>query len=89
MPRLGRMLGRIALAGLVLALAVAGFFIYQIGPRNLWGMLRYDQRQEGSLEIGDPAPDATLLALDGETPVRLYERTGLGRPSVIIFGSFT
>jgi hypothetical protein len=86
---MGRILRRIALGVLVLVLGVAGFFVYQIGPRNLWGMLLYDQREEGSLLVGDAAPDVTLLALDGTTPVRLHERTGLGKPAVLVFGSFT
>jgi hypothetical protein len=73
---------------IVLALAV-GALTYMIGgPRNLVGMLRYDQRQEGSLKVGDPAPEVALLSLDGRTPVKLSERLG-GKPTVLIFGSFT
>jgi hypothetical protein len=77
----------IGAAGLAL-LAVAGFTYMVGGPRNLIGMLRYDQREEGSLRIGDRAPDVMLLELDGKTPVRLSERLGV-RPTVLIFGSFT
>ncbi len=74
--------------GIVVALAL-GAVTYMIGgPRNLIGMLRYDQRQEGTLKVGDRAPDVALLALDGKTPVRLSERIG-GMPTVLIFGSFT
>jgi hypothetical protein len=74
--------------GAVVVLAV-GAMTYMIGgPRNLIGMLRYDQRQEGSLKVGDPAPEVALLALDGTTPVKLSERLG-GKPTVLIFGSFT
>ena len=58
------------------------------GPRNLIGMIRYDQREEGRLKVGDKAPDVTLLALDGKTPVKLSERLG-GKPTVLVFGSFT
>jgi hypothetical protein len=78
------------LIGLVLvALLALGGFTYMVGgPRNLVGMLRYDQRQEGNLRVGDRAPDVALLALDGSTPVRLSERLG-GKPTVLIFGSFT
>ena len=73
----------------VLLVAALGAVTYMIGgPRNLIGMLRYDQRQEGSLKVGDPAPEVALLALDGKTPVRLSERLG-GKPTVLIFGSFT
>jgi len=80
-----------ALLGLVvLALLALGGFTYMVGgPRNLIGMLRYDQRQEGALKVGDRAPEVSLLALDGTTPVRLSERLGGGKPTVLIFGSFT
>ncbi len=72
-----------------LAVLAVGAMTYMIGgPRNLIGMLRYDQRQEGSLKVGDPAPEVALLALDGTTPVKLSERLG-GKPTVLIFGSFT
>ena len=60
-----------------LALAALGAVTYMIGgPRNLIGMLRYDQRQEGTLKVGDRAPDVALVALDGKTPVKLSERDG-------------
>ena len=73
----------------VLVLLAAGGFTWMIGgPRNVIGMLRYDQRQEGSLKVGDRAPDVAMLALDGKTPVRLSESFG-GKPTVLIFGSFT
>jgi hypothetical protein len=76
-------------AGGLVLLAAAGFTYMVGGPRNLIGMLRYDQRQEGSLRVGDRAPDVGLLELDGNTPVRLSERLGGGKPTVLIFGSFT
>jgi hypothetical protein len=73
----------------VLAVLAAGGMTYMIGgPRNVIGMLRYDQRQEGTLRVGDKAPEVSLLALDGKTPVRLSEKLG-GKPTVLIFGSFT
>jgi hypothetical protein len=72
-----------------IALLALGGFTYMVGgPRNLIGMIRYDQREEGRLKVGDKAPDVTLLALDGKTPVRLSERLG-DRPTVLVFGSFT
>ena len=83
------MLKKIVIAVGVLALLALGAFTYMVGgPRNLIGMLRYDQRQEGSLKVGDRAPDVGLIALDGTTPVHLSEHIG-GRPTVLIFGSFT
>jgi hypothetical protein len=73
----------------VVVVAAAGAFTYMIGgPRNVIGMLRYDQREEGSLKVGDRAPEVALLALDGKTPVKLSERLG-GKPTVLVFGSFT
>jgi hypothetical protein len=73
-------------AGATLLLAVAAG-VAIIGPRNIIGMLRYDIRSEGSLKVGDRAPDVDLLALDG-SHVHLKDRFG-ARPTVMIFGSFT
>ena len=73
----------------VLVVAATGAFTYMLcEPRNVIGMLRYDQREEGSLKVGDRAPEVALLALDGKTPVKLSERLG-GKPTVLVFGSFT
>jgi hypothetical protein len=72
----------------LLALAAAAFAIWRLGPRNVIGMLRYDQRQEGRLKVGDRAPDVALVAPDGKTPVRLSEFIG-NRPLILLFGSFT
>jgi hypothetical protein len=84
-----RLLKRILL-GLAIAvvLAVAGMTYMVGGPRNLIGMLRYDQREEGTLRVGDRAPDVALVSLDGTTPVRLAQEFG-GKPTVLVFGSFT
>ena len=76
--------------GLVLGIAVVavgGYMVYQIGPSNVIGMLRYDQREEGDLKVGDPAPDVVLASLDG-SDVRLRDRIG-GKPVVLVFGSYT
>ncbi|MEX0878665.1 MAG: hypothetical protein WEB59_15670 [Thermoanaerobaculia bacterium] len=80
---------KIAIGVGALAVLALGAVTYMIGgPRNLIGMLRYDQREEGTLKVGDRAPDVTLLALDGATPVKLSDRIG-GKPTVLVFGSFT
>lgn len=82
---------KLRMAGLTLLtlLVAAGAVIaYKIGPSNIWGMLRYDQRREGDLQVGQRAPDVALTALDGKNKVKLLERNG-GRPLVLIFGSFT
>jgi hypothetical protein len=74
--------------GALAILAAGGFTVMVGGPRNVIGMLRYDQRREGDLKVGDRAPDVTLVSLDGKTRVRLAEEIG-GRPTVLVFGSFT
>jgi hypothetical protein len=42
----------------------------------------------GVLKVGAAAPDARLVALDGETRFHLREHLS-GRPLVLVFGSFT
>lgn len=80
---------KIVLLGLLALCLVAGAIVVgKIGPSNIVGMIRYDQRSEGTLRVGDTAPDIELLALDGKTAVRLAERQA-GRPRVLVFGSFT
>ena len=76
----------LGLCALVL-LALVGV-AWVIGPRNIIGMLRYDQRREGDLKVGDPAPDVLLAKPDGSGDAHLSELIG-GKPLVIVFGSFT
>lgn len=78
----------VGLAAAIMLLVAGTLVLVRIGPRNLWGILRYDQRREGDLAAGGPAPDVVLTALDGTTRVPLHEHTGQ-RPLVLIFGSFT
>lgn len=85
MKRKLRMAGLIVLT---LVVAAGAVLAYLIGPSNIWGMLRYDQRREGDLQVGQRAPEVMLTALDGQNKVKLLERAG-GRPLVLIFGSFT
>jgi hypothetical protein len=73
------------LAAIVLLVSA---FVWWIGPKNVYGMLRYDQRREGDLAVGHAAPDISLVSLDGRTRVRLAEEIG-AKPLVIIFGSYT
>lgn len=78
------------LGGTVVALALLApevMKLVRMGPRNYWGMLRYDQREEGDLAVGDAAPDVVVRALDG-APARLGDRLGT-RPVVLVFGSYT
>jgi hypothetical protein len=83
-----RTLRIVGFAVVLALLAGAGLLIANIGPRNVWGLLRYDQRQEGALRVGDRAPDVALVALDGSSRERLAGRIG-NRPLVLTFGSFT
>ncbi len=73
-------------AGALLLVGIAAAVIV-IGPNNIVGMMRYDTREEGKLKVGDRAPDVEMVALGGER-VHLAARFG-GRPTVLIFGSFT
>jgi hypothetical protein len=69
-----------------LVVVAAGVAVAKIGPRNVVGMIRYDQRRAGDLKVGDRAPAAMLVALDGTSRQPMLEP---GRPAVLIFGSFT
>jgi len=59
-------------------------------PKDAYGMVRYalPHMHKGNLKVGDDAPDARLLALDGENHFHIRERTGK-KPLVLVFGSFT
>jgi len=84
-----KILKRILLSVALVVVVLAALAVWQIGgPRNVIGMLRYDQRREGDLKVGDRAPDAQLLALDGRTLVRLKDSIG-SQPLILVFGSFT
>jgi hypothetical protein len=75
----------------ILVVAVGGGLSYMAGsPRDAVEMVRYalPHMHRGSLHVGSEAPDATLVALDGETRFHLRERVG-GKPLVLVFGSFT
>ena len=74
----------LVLAGLLLV--AGGVIVAKIGPRNVIGMIRYDQRRDGDLKVGDRAPNAMLLGLDGKTRTPLISRD---KPTVLVFGSFT
>jgi hypothetical protein len=75
------------IAAVLLAVGVSAA-VFLIGPRNVVGMIRYDRRKQGDLKPGLPAPDVTLVSLDGKTPMSLSERVG-GKPLVLVFGSYT
>ena len=75
----------------VVVVAVAGGLSYMAGSsKDAIGMVRYalPHMHRGNLKVGGPAPDATLVALDGTTKFQLRERVA-GKPLVLVFGSFT
>ncbi len=78
------------LLGVLAAAAVAAVaLVWMIGPRDLYGFVRYGtQRREGDISVGQSAPDVSLLSLDGRTRVRLSDSIG-GKPLVLVFGSYT
>jgi hypothetical protein len=43
----------------------------------------------GDLQVGDPAPDFSLMKLDKSASVQLSSLTAQQRPVVLIFGSYT
>jgi hypothetical protein len=76
-------------ASLLIVLAGAGLTYFIGSPRDVYGFLRYTvpQWHRGDLRVGDTAPDAKLVALDGST-FHLRDRIGR-RPLVLVFGSYT
>ena len=82
------MIKKLVIVVLALVLGAAAVVVFRFGPRNVLGMIRYDQRKEGSLRVGDAAPDVELVALDGARRLRLKDSVG-GKPVVLVFGSFT
>ncbi len=82
------------LAGILGILLIAGFVALCLmagSPKDALYMLRYalPHMHRGKLRPGDDAPDARLLALNGKDYFRLRERTGTGRPLMVVFGSYT
>jgi len=71
-----------------IGLLFGAVMVYRIGPRNLIGMWRYDQRREGDIKVGDRAVDVSLIGLDGSSTMHLRDRIG-ERPLVLLFGSYT
>lgn len=79
--------------GVVLALFIVAFIGLSLmagSPKDAYGMVRYalPHMHRGKLKVGDDAPDARLVALNGSDHFHLRERTG-AKPLVLVFGSFT
>jgi len=79
--------------GPVVVLLIAAYFVlahFMGGPRDVYGFLRYalPNWRQGNVQLGEQAPDARLISLDGESDFHLRDRIGK-RPLVLIFGSYT
>ena len=79
---------KVLLVIVALVVAGAGVMVAKIGPRNVIGMALYDQRRDGDLKVGDRAPAAMLVSLDGKSQSPLFDASA-NKPTVLIFGSFT
>jgi len=49
----------------------------------------WTRARAGALQVGDAAPDFSLVKLDKSASVRLSSLTAQGKPVVLIFGSYT
>jgi len=77
------------ISGLVLSIAALGAWGYYEALKRAWIRYNeYDIRSEGSLTVGDLAPDLELDAVDGSTKRKLSD-LWRSRPLVLIFGSYT
>ena len=76
--------------GVLLLAAFIGLSYVAGSPKDAYGMVRYalPHMHRGTLKVGDDAPDARLLALDGSSHFHIRERAGK-RPLVLVFGSYT
>jgi hypothetical protein len=75
------------------ALAIIAFGVLSKmagSPKDAFLMVRYafPHMRSGNLKVGDSAPDALLVALNGSDHFRVRDRVA-GKPLVLIFGSFT
>lgn len=70
--------------------AFVGLSLMAGSPKDAYGMVRYafPHMHRGNLKVGDDAPDARLVALNGSDRFHIRERTA-GKPLVLVFGSFT
>ena len=70
------------------AAAGAGYLAYMLAVRQAWIRYnKYDRREEGTIRVGDYAPNLALAGYDGAT-VRLGS-LWKEKPLVLVFGSCT
>jgi hypothetical protein len=77
-------------AGTLLVIGIIGLSVMAGSLKDAYGMVRYafPHMHRGRLKVGDDAPDASLLALDGTSRFHIRQRTG-SKPLVLVFGSYT
>lgn len=74
---------------LLVVVAAAGLFGYMQAMKRAWIRYgEYDIRSEGSLSLGDLAPDLELERLDGAGRTRFSEGWAV-HPLILVFGSYT
>lgn len=76
--------------GVLLVLAFIALSFLAGSPKDAVYMVRYalPYMHRGNLRVGDAAPDARLLNLDGTSHFHIRERAG-ARPLILVFGSYT
>lgn len=84
-PGIKRLLG---IVGAVVLIGGVGLWAFLEAQKRAWIKVdQYDIRTEGSLRVGDLAPDLALAIVGGET-TNLSELWA-GKPLVLTFGSYT
>ncbi len=77
------------IVGAIALVAAAGAWGYFEATKRAWIPINeYDIRSEGSLRVGDHAPDLELANADGSGPV-LLSQLFADKPLVLVFGSYT
>jgi hypothetical protein len=83
-----RLAKALVIAGSVALAAASAYFGYYFAVREGWLRYnKYDRREQGTIRVGDHAPDLALAAYDGST-VRLGSLWA-EKPLVLVFGSCT
>ena len=74
----------------IAAVSTGSFFLARREgqKRGLIKLGKYDIRSEGTLQVGDLAPDLELERRDGSGRVR-FSQLHSDRPLVLLFGSYT
>ena len=74
----------------IAAVSTGAFFLARREgqKRGIIKLGKYDIRSEGTLQVGDLAPDLELERLDGSGRVK-FSQLHTDRPLVLLFGSYT